>query len=62
MFEIIQNAEDNNYSYATSAGKDPAIEFTLNSDTVQIDTNEDGFTGTTNFVTPFSCHKIANDN
>ena len=44
VFELIQNAEDNNYSKATAKGNVPSITFRLNSESIIIDSNEDGFT------------------
>ncbi|KAF7894390.1 uncharacterized protein EAF01_009841 [Botrytis porri] len=41
IYEIIQNAEDNRY---TASNKLPFLSFTLHSDRLIIDSNEDGFT------------------
>ncbi|RDL30730.1 Uncharacterized protein BP5553_10075 [Venustampulla echinocandica] len=44
VFELIQNAEDNNYRKATSSGTAPYIKFTVYPNKIVIDSNEDGFT------------------
>jgi hypothetical protein len=44
LFELIQNAEDNNYSRAKALGSEPYIKFTIRPNTIVIDCNEDGFT------------------
>ncbi|RDL38724.1 uncharacterized protein BP5553_03064 [Venustampulla echinocandica] len=44
LFELIQNAEDNNYSRAKAVGAEPYIKFTIRPGTICIDCNEDGFT------------------
>ena len=41
---MIQNAEDNEYTEAVTAGQEPYLSFTLNPTTIVIDSNEDGFT------------------
>jgi hypothetical protein len=43
VFELIQNAEDNNYTQATAAGLEPYLEFSIYSDRIIVDSNEDGF-------------------
>ena len=43
VFELIQNAEDNNYSRATSNNAAPYIKFTVHPEKIVIDSNEDGF-------------------
>ena len=44
VFELIQNAEDNNYTKAKAANEDPFLSFTIHPDKVIVDSNEDGFT------------------
>ena len=44
VFELIQNAEDNNYATAEAACDDPCLVFTLLPEKIIIDSNEDGFT------------------
>lgn len=44
MFELLQNADDNNYSTAISQGKDPYVSFNVYPDRVTIECNENGFT------------------
>jgi hypothetical protein len=43
VFELIQNAEDNNYSRAKRNGTLPYITFAVYSDRIVVDSNEDGF-------------------
>ena len=43
MFELIQNAEDNNYTKAEAAGDEPLLIFRLYPNEIIIDSNEDGF-------------------
>ncbi|KIW01104.1 uncharacterized protein PV09_07391 [Verruconis gallopava] len=44
VYEIIQNAEDNEYSRAMAERKKPYLAFNVNTDRIVIDSNEDGFT------------------
>ena len=44
VFELIQNAEDNNYTKAKAANKAPFLSFNIHPDKVIVDSNEDGFT------------------
>ena len=44
VFELIQNAEDNNYTKAKAANEDPFLSFTIHPDKIMVDSNEDGFT------------------
>ncbi len=44
VFELIQNAEDNQYQRAKSDGIEPYIKFNIRPDMIFIDSNEDGFT------------------
>ena len=43
LYELIQNAEDNSYSTATSKSEEPFLAFKLYPDRIVIDSNEDGF-------------------
>ena len=43
IFELIQNAEDNQYKRAHAAGADPYLNFLIDRDKIVIDSNEDGF-------------------
>ncbi|MCJ1398278.1 hypothetical protein MMC11_001475, partial [Xylographa trunciseda] len=43
IYELIQNAEDNSYSSATSANQKPFLSFKLYPGKIIIDSNEDGF-------------------
>ncbi|KAF8857981.1 hypothetical protein BDZ45DRAFT_743799 [Acephala macrosclerotiorum] len=43
VFELIQNAEDNDYRRATSSGAEPYIKFTVYPNKIVIHSNEDGF-------------------
>jgi hypothetical protein len=46
MFELIQNAEDNQYTKAAKvafAGEEPFLNFTFHPEKIVIDSNEDGF-------------------
>lgn len=43
VYELIQNAEDNDYTRATAAGQNPYLEFSIYSDRIIVDCNEDGF-------------------
>ena len=43
MYELIQNAEDNNYLLTSLSSKPPWLRFVLYQDRVEIDSNEDGF-------------------
>ena len=43
MFELIQNAEDNDYTKAEAAGDEPLLIFRLYPNEIIIDSNEDGF-------------------
>lgn len=44
VFELLQNADDNNYSTAISQGEDPYVSFKIWPDKVSIECNENGFT------------------
>ncbi|KAJ4027908.1 hypothetical protein NW752_000157 [Fusarium irregulare] len=44
VFELLQNADDNNYSTAISQGQDPYVSFEVYPDKVTIECNENGFT------------------
>ncbi|CAG7555873.1 unnamed protein product [Fusarium equiseti] len=44
VFELLQNADDNNYSTAISQSQDPCVSFKVYSDKVTIECNENGFT------------------
>ncbi|KAE9369740.1 hypothetical protein N431DRAFT_493510 [Stipitochalara longipes BDJ] len=44
LFELVQNAEDNNYFRAKATGSEPYIKFTIRPDTIIVESNEDGFT------------------
>ncbi|KAF7558422.1 hypothetical protein G7046_g5742 [Stylonectria norvegica] len=44
VFELLQNADDNNYSEALFRGVDPYVRFEIRHDKVSIECNEDGFT------------------
>ena len=44
VFELIQNAEDNNYTKAKAANEAPFLSFNIHPDKVIVDSNEDGFT------------------
>ncbi|KAF4340028.1 hypothetical protein FBEOM_6067 [Fusarium beomiforme] len=44
VFELLQNADDNNYSAALSSGQDPYVYFEVRPDRVTIKCNENGFT------------------
>ncbi|KAF5714682.1 hypothetical protein FMUND_7251 [Fusarium mundagurra] len=44
VFELLQNADDNNYSTALSSGQDPFVSFEVRPDKVSIECNENGFT------------------
>ncbi|KAF5535752.1 hypothetical protein FMEXI_10658 [Fusarium mexicanum] len=44
VFELLQNADDNNYSTALSIGQDPYVSFEVRPDKVSIECNENGFT------------------
>lgn len=44
VYELIQNAEDNQYTQAAAEGNEPYITFSLYPDRIVIDSNEDGFT------------------
>jgi hypothetical protein len=44
VFELIQNAEDNEYNRALEANEDPYIKFSVYPEKVIVDSNEDGFT------------------
>lgn len=43
VYELIQNAEDNNYSIARDKGMSPSLDFTISPNEIVIDSNEDGF-------------------
>lgn len=43
VYELVQNAEDNNYVRAEEADEDPFLLFGLYPDKIVIDSNEDGF-------------------
>ncbi|KAF4452438.1 hypothetical protein F53441_4718 [Fusarium austroafricanum] len=44
VFELLQNADDNNYSSALSNGQDPYVFFEVRPNRVSIECNENGFT------------------
>ncbi|KAM0415352.1 hypothetical protein ACHAPD_006548 [Fusarium lateritium] len=44
VFELLQNADDNDYSTAVSHGQDPYVSFKVHPDRVTIECNENGFT------------------
>ena len=44
MFELIQNAEDNDYTRAEAARDMPFLTFRLHPDKIIVASNEDGFT------------------
>ncbi|KFY15288.1 hypothetical protein V492_02105 [Pseudogymnoascus sp. VKM F-4246] len=44
VYELIQNAEDNNYERASANGSSVFLSFSLYPDRIVIDSNEDGFT------------------
>ncbi|KAM0492979.1 hypothetical protein ACHAP8_009508 [Fusarium lateritium] len=44
VFELLQNADDNDYSIAVSQGQDPYVSFKVHPDKVTIECNENGFT------------------
>jgi hypothetical protein len=44
VFELIQNAEDNQYTKAAARGFEPYIQFDIHPDRVIVECNEDGFT------------------
>ena len=44
VFELIQNAEDNNYTKAQAKNEAPFLSFTIHPDKIIVDSNEDGFT------------------
>ncbi|RFN46156.1 hypothetical protein FIE12Z_9574 [Fusarium flagelliforme] len=44
VFELLQNADDNNYSTAISQGQDPCVSFKVFPSKVTIECNENGFT------------------
>jgi hypothetical protein len=44
VYELIQNAEDNDYKTASSCNEVPTLAFHISNDRVIIDLNEDGFT------------------
>ncbi|KAK2934816.1 Histidine kinase/HSP90-like ATPase superfamily [Fusarium oxysporum f. sp. vasinfectum] len=44
VFELLQNADDNNYSTALSSGQDPYVSFEVRPGKVSIECNENGFT------------------
>lgn len=43
MYELIQNAEDNEYSIIQGSGQLPTLSFHVSHDAITIDSNEDGF-------------------
>ena len=43
VYELIQNAEDNNYSIASEKNDPPTLAFSLSTKRIVIDSNEDGF-------------------
>ena len=43
IYELIQNAEDNQYTKAATAKRDPFLTFTLHPSKIVIESNEDGF-------------------
>ena len=44
MFELIQNAEDNNYKRAATSNAEPYIQFSIYPNKIVVENNEDGFT------------------
>ena len=44
VFELIQNAEDNNYTKAKAVNEAPFLSFNIHPDKIIVDSNEDGFT------------------
>ncbi|KAJ4267510.1 hypothetical protein NW762_003617 [Fusarium torreyae] len=44
VFELLQNADDNNYNTALAHGQDPYVAFEVRPDKVSIECNENGFT------------------
>jgi hypothetical protein len=44
VFELFQNADDNKYTEAQSAGDDPYVSFLIYHDKLVVECNEDGFT------------------
>ena len=44
LYELIQNADDANYNNAVQVQANPTLHFTLASDRLLVETNEDGFT------------------
>ncbi|KAI5865504.1 hypothetical protein GGS23DRAFT_559520 [Durotheca rogersii] len=44
LFELLQNADDNNFSHATAANHAPYVSFRVYKDRIVVDCNEDGFT------------------
>ncbi|KAI1137757.1 hypothetical protein F5Y05DRAFT_386264 [Hypoxylon sp. FL0543] len=44
LFELLQNADDNNFSRALRAGIIPHVSFNIYKDRIVVDCNEDGFT------------------
>jgi hypothetical protein len=44
IFELFQNADDNQYTEAQSAGDDPCVSFLIYHDKLVVECNEDGFT------------------
>ncbi|KAF4957230.1 hypothetical protein FGADI_3295 [Fusarium gaditjirri] len=44
VFELLQNADDNDYGTALSSGQDPYVSFEVRPDKVSIECNENGFT------------------
>ncbi|ROV88550.1 hypothetical protein VMCG_10385 [Cytospora schulzeri] len=45
IFELLQNADDNNYKIAAKSGSLPSVSFHVHPRRIVIDCNEDGFTG-----------------
>jgi hypothetical protein len=43
LYELIQNAEDNDYDRAEAAGLQPSLSFSLYPNRIVIDSNENGF-------------------
>jgi len=43
LYELIQNAEDNSYSKASREGELPFLHFSIYSNAIHVDSNEDGF-------------------
>jgi hypothetical protein len=44
IFELLQNADDNEYRMARAAGQVPSVSFDVYSDKIVVECNEDGFT------------------